>query len=1021
MKSIKLYFKIIGFTLCIIGFSSNLYALEANNGLEKTITGTVYDEANDPLPGASVIVTGTSNGTTTDFDGNFELNVPDNAESLTVSFIGYKKQIVAIGTQTKLSISMELDLSELDEIVITGYGQTQNKMLVSTSISTIEAKAMIEDRPIGRLEQVLQGATPAVVVLQESGSPGAPLTVRMRGVGTAGNATPLSLLNGFQVPDMNFLNPNDISGIQVYKDAASSAIYGARGGNGVINLQTKEGSLDRPLRVNFSTYVGVQSLASEGDYLNTQEYAEYYNNSLLYLIRTGRSTVGNRPLFTDEEIALLPQSTWIEEVSDNATIRDHHISFSGGKGNTTYYLGAGLFDQGGIIGPTDFSRKSLNVNVNTKLMDRVSLGVMGIYTGNERNFIPENSENSRVMSAVASLPSIYPVYAEDGTPFNNGIQGATSYRGVPLNSIAEFGNPVLGFMHSTNVANTDALFGNALVKVDITDKLKFNTSYGYLSRETDIRGFNERFDYPSQQFSNPVNTLNESTIQETFWQWEGYFSYNTSFGDNHKLDAVLGTSILNNELENTSSFGINFTENTFESANFGNIENPEDIIINQPYQEKNTTRSYYGRVNYTIKDKYLFGATLRVDGSSRFGPNNKWGTFPSINAGWVISEEPFMESISGVVNLLKLRGSWGVNGNDRIPPYQYFDRYQIVGDQFNKQDFNPNIKWEEISQTNLGLDVDLFGNKVGLTLDYYVKETKDMLIDFPNPAFTGLPAPFRNAASVRNTGFETIVTYRETIAGALKLNLSMNIGVNKNEITDLGGGLPLFGAATRVFKGAPFLTRSDVGDPIASFYGFVYEGVDEVGDPVYKDISGPNGVPDGVISDEHDRTTIGNPYPDFIYGVNLSMTYKGFDFTTFVSGTQGNDVVNASMGNGFAFSNRTDRVLNAWSLENPTSQVMRPSATEATNHEFSDYYIEDGSYLRVKNITLGYTFPSSIVEKIKLDNLRIYMSANNMFTFTNYSGYDPEIGANNDPRDVGVDRGFYPQAKSIMGGLQLSF
>jgi len=380
-----------------------------------------------------------------------------------------------------------------------------------------------------------------------------------------------------------------------------------------------------------------------------------------------------------------------------------------------------------------------------------------------------------------------------------------------------------------------------------------------------------------------------------------------------------------------------------------------------------------------------------------------------------VSSEDFLKG-SAAIDLLKLRASWGISGNDQIPPYQHFQRYSTLGGTLTPLDFNPNIKWEEITQTNVGLDADLFGNRIGVTLDYYVKETKDMLLNFPNPGFLGIPPPVRNAATVENKGFEAILTYRNKIGNDFAYNISLNYGRNTNEVTDLGGGVPIESANIRVFKDAPNITRTDEGHPIASFYGLVFEGLDNVGNPVYKDLNN-----DGVIDLNNDRDYIGNPFPDFIYGLNLSVSFKGVDLTAFVQGSQGNDVVNAAAGYHVQYSNRTDRVVNAWTLENTNTRVMRPSALEVVNHEFSDYYIEDGSYLRLKNITLGYTLPASILKNIGISHFRIFASGNNLFTQTDYSGLDPEIGANNNPLDVGVDRGFYPLAKSITGGVQVSF
>jgi len=997
-----------------------LFFLLSNGLFGQSISGKVVDDTGESLIGVNILVQGTDIGTVTDFDGNYELNASAGS-TLIFSYIGYADQEVVVDNRDIINITMATGASVLDEIVVTGYGQTQNKRFVSTAISTLKAEKLIKDRPIQRIEQAIQGSTPAVVVVKESGSPGAPLTIRMRGIGTAGNATPLILVNGVQVPDMNFINPNDMQNITILKDAASSAIYGSRGGNGVILLETKKGSkTDSKIpSITLSSYYGIQSLASEGGYLNSREYADYYNKSIIYNIRQGLP-VNGRSVFSDDELALLPNTSWIDKVSEETPIQDYYLGVSGGGDKTKYYVGAGLFNQEGIIGKTDFQRINLTGSIQQKITDAIDISAFGTFSKNDRRFIFENSENNRLINSIASLPPIFPVYAEDGSPFNNGNRRGTIVNGVSLNAQPEFGNPFLGFEHSENQSKQDVAYVNAILNWQVLDKLKFSTSVGYLNRENNIRSFNESFLYESQFFDNPINSLTENFVEDEFAQWEGYFNYNAIEEEQQNLNLTVGSSVLRNSFLLGGRNAIMLLDNSFEDATFNRVG--DDVVVNtldingdDPNEAINTTLSFYGRANYNLNQKYLFTATLRGDASSKFGRDNQWGLFPSASIGWVASSEDFLKEVSAI-DLLKVRASWGISGNDQIPPYQHFQRYSTLGGTLTPLDFNPGIKWEEITQTNVGVDADLFGNRIGVTLDYYIKETKDMLLNFPNPGFLGIPPPVRNAATVENKGFEAILLYRNKIGGDFTYNVSLNYGRNTNEVTDLGGGVPIESANIRVFNNAPNITRTDEGHPIASFYGLVFDGLDDKGNPVYQDLNN-----DGIIDLSNDRTYIGNPFPDFIYGLNLSMAFKGFDLTAFVQGSQGNDVVNAAAGYHVQYSNRTDRVLDAWTLENTNTDVIRPSALEVVNHEFSDYYIEDGSYLRVKNITLGYSLPNNLLDNIGIQSLRVYASGNNLFTFTEYSGLDPEIGANNNPLDVGVDRGFYPLAKSITGGIQVSF
>jgi len=956
----------------------------------------------------NVIIKGTATGTATDLDGNYNLSVP-TGQTIIFSFTGYTDQEITISNSGTINIELVPNENILDEIVVTGYGETQNKRLVTTSVQTLDQR-VINDRPIARVEQAIQGSAPAVVVIQESGSPGAPQTIRVRGISTAGNAGPLVMVNGVQVPDINFVNSQDIQSINILKDAASSGIYGARGANGVILIETKKGQDGGP-QFSLSSYYGTQALATEGEYLNTAEYANYYNESSLYQIRQGESPSG-RPIFTEDEIAKLPNTTWIREVSDNASIMDHHLGISGGSDLISYYGSVGYFEQGGIIGNSNFDRKTASLGLNFKPIDKFDLNMFGTYSNTGRKFILENSVNSRVISSVAALPPLFPARDSLGFPFNNGDQTGVSVNGVRLNPQPEFGNPLFTLDYNENKATSDAIYFNAAANYRLTDRIQLSTTAGYMDQSTDSRLFFPRFEIPSANILNLNNTLILNTQDTKFLQWEAFINYNLLKNESQDLGLILGTSLLQNEL---SSFGFR-RENLVENA-LGDLPSEVDSLEQQSFSaQKNTTQSFFAKANYNLSDKYLFSATVRADGSSKFGPNSKWGIFPSVSAGWLISSEDFLKE-NNTFNLLKLRASWGVNGNDQIAPYQYISRFldETTGPQ--RLDFNEDVKWEEVTQLNFGIDANMLENKIGITLDYYIKDTKDMLLAFPVPGFLGLPAPIRNAASISNKGIEAILLYRDKVGSDLKYEIGLNFGSSTNKVTDLNGGAPIASANLRSFANSPDVSLTDLGHPIASFYGYEFDGVDEIGNSKYVDQNN-----DGIIDPQNDRTFIGNPFPDFIYGINLRLGYKNFDLSTFASGTQGNDVVNSAVLYSVVYGNRTQaQIEDMWTHENTSGTQPRPSATQVVNNEFSDYFIEDGSYLRLKNITLGYTVSESLRDSWGLSNFRVFLSANNLFTFTNYSGLDPEIGANNDPLNIGVDQGFYPQAKSIIGGININF
>lgn len=978
------------------------------NAQSNTVSGKVVDETNLGLPGVNVIIKGTATGTATDLDGNYNLSVP-TGQTIIFSFTGYTDQEITISNSGTINIELVPNENILDEIVVTGYGETQNKRLVTTSVQTLDQR-VINDRPIARVEQAIQGSAPAVVVIQESGSPGAPQTIRVRGISTAGNAGPLVMVNGVQVPDINFVNSQDIQSINILKDAASSGIYGARGANGVILIETKKGQDGGP-QFSLSSYYGTQALATEGEYLNTAEYANYYNESSLYQIRQGESPSG-RPIFTEDEIAKLPNTTWIREVSDNASIMDHHLGISGGSDLISYYGSVGYFEQGGIIGNSNFDRKTASLGLNFKPIDKFDLNMFGTYSNTGRKFILENSVNSRVISSVAALPPLFPARDSLGFPFNNGDQTGVSVNGVRLNPQPEFGNPLFTLDYNENKATSDAIYFNAAANYRLTDRIQLSTTAGYMDQSTDSRLFFPRFEIPSANILNLNNTLILNTQDTKFLQWEAFINYNLLKNESQDLGLILGTSLLQNEL---SSFGFR-RENLVENA-LGDLPSEVDSLEQQSFSaQKNTTQSFFAKANYNLSDKYLFSATVRADGSSKFGPNSKWGIFPSVSAGWLISSEDFLKE-NNTFNLLKLRASWGVNGNDQIAPYQYISRFldETTGPQ--RLDFNEDVKWEEVTQLNFGIDANMLENKIGITLDYYIKDTKDMLLAFPVPGFLGLPAPIRNAASISNKGIEAILLYRDKVGSDFKYEIGLNFGSSTNKVTDLNGGAPIASANLRSFANSPDVSLTDLGHPIASFYGYEFDGVDEIGNSKYVDQNN-----DGIIDPQNDRTFIGNPFPDFIYGINLRLGYKNFDLSTFASGTQGNDVVNSAVLYSVVYGNRTQaQIEDMWTHENTSGTQPRPSATQVVNNEFSDYFIEDGSYLRLKNITLGYTVSESLRDSWGLSNFRVFLSANNLFTFTNYSGLDPEIGANNDPLNIGVDQGFYPQAKSIIGGININF
>lgn len=1012
-------------------FSLVILLLCAISGLNaQTLTGNVSD-ANGPLPGATVLEKGTSNGTQTDFDGNFTLEVSSSEAIIVVSYIGYAPQEISLAGTTELVIVLVEDAQGLDEVVIIGYGQTQNKKLVTTAVATVKSET-IKQLPISQAEAALQGTIPGVVVQQNSGSPGSPQTVRVRGVGTPNNSNPLFIVDGIQVPDLSFLNPNDIVSQTVLKDAASTAIYGSRGGNGVILVETLRGQKrDMKPQVSINSFYGFQSLFNKPDLMSRDEYVQYYNLGVAAV--NGNTAPGFRGAFTDAERVLLPDTDWYDEVFDDAPIQNVYGSVIGGTENLSYSLSGGFFDQEGILGgegKSEFKRRNIRGSISIDLSDRLTLDVSAQYQFSNRFTIPQNNGGAGVgiSSFINALPAIYPAFDEDGNFFNPFINGGTPVaNGVPINSLGAVTNPLFSIAISNNETSQDATNLNSSIAYEITDDFRFRGWYGSFNNFIFNRSFTPLLVQPEQQYdtSNGVNYTETKSRQENS-QWGATIEYdfNKLTGDDHYVNLLLGYEAV--ETKFTGGDIINdtgsFLTNDFNRVNFALSEDITDATVVPGRTFPRNIESFFGKLDYNFKEKYLFSAVLRRDKSSSFGPNNRVGWFPAVSAGWVISEEDFM-SDAKLFNLLKLRGAWGISGNDQsASPFAYAATVNTQTSYAGQPGIaltslsNPILGWEELTQFNIGLDINAMDNKLGVTLDYYIKETSDILLGATTPLSSGLNPAIENTGSVENKGFEVLVSYREKYDNGFGWSLGGNVGFNKNEVTDLGETSFISGAQlTPQFN--DFASRTQVGDPIASFYGFVVEGVDAQGNLIFEDLN--NSGNNQLTPDEGDKAIIGDPNPDATVGLTLGMNFKGFDFTAFMSGTLGNDIFDATIRYDALGTNRPVAYLNEAGA--PKNIVV--STTPNGEQLISDFHVQDGSYLKMKNVSLGYSLPDDVVQKIGLRRLRLYVSGQNLFVITGYNGIDPEIGQNNtgSPLNIGIDQGFFPQARQFILGLNLDF
>lgn len=995
------------------------------------LTGRVTDAANgEPLIGATVAVKGTTLGASTDLDGRFRLNVPSENAVLGISYSGYVSQEITVGQQRDLNVLLEEDNSVLGEVVVVGYG-SQKRSSISGAVSSITSEE-ISELPVLRTEQALQGRVAGVTVAQNSGSPGSALTVRVRGTGTINNSDPLYIVDGVPVEGLDFLNPNDIESINVLKDAASSAIYGARGANGVVLITTKSGKKNQAGRISYDAYYGVQSPWKTANLLSAREYAILSNEAHV--------AAGVAPLteFANPD-ALGEGTNWLDAIFADAPMSSHQLSLTGGSEKSTYALSGNVFNQNGIVGgdKADFKRYTVRASGSNAVKKWLTIGTNIGFTSLTRNGLPENNEFVTPLVRALNMDPVTPVRKANGT------YAYSRYADTDIT------NPVNAIEQTYDTWHSDRVVGNVYGELTLLPGLTFRSAYSVDATFAQQDIFFPKFDLSNNPVladapageKRAVNSVVVNNNKWRNWQWENVLTWHHTFARRHDLVLTGGISALENRHDYNGGANTNLPSNNPKDAFISNTIDP--IASQSAYggAEESALQSFFGRANYEFDGKYLLSAAFRADGSSRFGANNRFGYFPSLSAGWIVSHEGFWKE-NNLVNFLKLRGSWGQNGNDKIGNYSFttvvfsgqnytFGPTQVITNgSVALTAANPDLKWETITQTDFGVDAELFSGRVSLTADYYLKNTSDMLYAAPIPLTPGTAAPVRNVASVENRGLELAANYRNRDR-AFKYSIGGNIAFVKNKVTSLGeGGEPVF--AGRVQSGNADVTKTDVGQPIGSFFGYVTDGIfqnqSEIeraafqnentapGDIRFKDLNG-----DGKITSA-DQTYIGNPSPDFTYGATLDFEFKGFDLGFFLQGSHGNDIYNATVRYDFNYVNRPVSVLNRWTGPGTSNSEPRVNLLDPNqNARVSDRFVEDGSYLRLKNVQLGYALPKSVLKRIHFEKFRLYVSAQNLFTFTKYSGMDPEIGAYGGALNAGVDRGFYPQARVLLGGVNVTF
>lgn len=1001
-----------------------------------------------PLPGANVAAKGASVETSTDIDGKFTLKVPENVTKLVVSFVGYTTKEVAI-TDGNMTIELSEESNALEEVVINvGYG-TQKKSVVTGAISKVTAKDL-ENVPNGRVEQALQGRTAGVTIAMNAGQPGAGSTVRVRGITTLNDNNPLWVVDGVAVDPgaLGALNQSDIESIEVLKDAASAAIYGAQSAAGVILVTTKKGKSGK-LTVNYNGFEGVSSPERMLNLLNATQYGAIMNERYI----NGGGT-GSVPY---PDLGSLGKGTdWQNAVfSDSARRYLHEVSMSGGGEVSNYYFSFGTQSQEGIVMPeiSNYNKKNIRLNSTHKVKDWLTIGQTIGYTHQKTIGIGNtNSEYGGPLASAINLDPITPIVETDPI-LANGITYSNPYvirdnNGNPYGISGVVGqemtNPIAYAKTRGGQYNwSDDFIGNVFAEVKLMKNLKLRSTLGAKLAYWGGQGFTPLF-YLSPTVNNTtLNNLSRIENRAFNWNTENTLTYTKNIKD-HNFTVLLGQGAYkNNEFfKVTSATHFGLSTNDYSEASFNDGTVTQDNKVGYAYDVPAViTTSLFGRVTYDYKEKYLFSGLIRRDGSSQFGPDNKYGTFPSVSLGWVPTKEEFWKE-NKIINTLKLRFSYGVTGNSRIPNFAYqaiieggrnytFGNSGVVTSGSTPGRIaNPELKWEETTQTNIGFDTKLL-NDFTFTFDWYKKKTSGILLDPELPGYVGNEAPpFQNIGEMHNSGLEFELGYKKRI-NDFNLSVNANMATIKNEV-DYLGPVPYYNGPG--FQSMGPVTRTQVGQAYNSFYGYQTAGIFQNQEEInaYTNASGgliqPNAVPgdfrwkdvngDGTITAD-DKKFLGSPLPKMTFGFTINMDYKGFDMMIFAQGAAGNKIFQGLRRLDIGNANYSTEVLSRWNGEGTSNSYPRVSSSDNNGNftNMSDFYLEDGDYLRFKVVQLGYTLPSTIINKIGMQKVRLYITAENLLTLTKYTGYDPEIGG-----DVfGIDRGYYPQARSFMFGANLQF
>lgn len=1029
MKSVLILLQIM--LLSTISFSQEI-----------TISGTIKDKKGEPVPFASVKVKGANEGAETDISGIYKLTTTDAPDLTLVIFspVHEKKEILVAG-RTSIDAVLE-GIKEFEEIVVVGYGESTSKEL--TGATSKVSGEDVEKMNLSRMDQALQGQVSGVNISTNSGSPGGSSNIRIRGLSTFGNNNPLILVDGvvYDAAGLNALNPSDIESINVLKDA-TAGIYGVRAANGVIIVTTKKGKLNAKPSVEYNAYFGIQQTAKKLNLLNAQEYAVIKNEMF--------GNGGEQLPFNNTNLGT--GTNWQDSIFQNAPVQSHNFSISGGSQNTRYSIGLGYFTQDGIVGgeKATFSRYNARLNFSTDMSEKLKINSIFLFSNDVRSGLPENGLGSVLYNTVNAFPTS-PIITPDGN---------FSY----LDEVSDIINPVAQIQNQFNSSVADKFVGKEEFVYNFNDHFSFTNSFGYNYALVDSKVFsplvwygpgkyantaaNEDLESPLVEIAEDVFIERGASIYEeraSFLDltYESYLNYNKTFKSIHNVKGTLGATVFQRKGESLSGVAYGIPNNSLEFADVSASTADGGFLNNTfSYEFKERLVSAFIRAEYRYASKYMVSGILRRDGSSKFGPNNRFGIFPTISGAWIVNEEDFFDV--KMIDFFKIRASFGVSGNDQIPNFAY--RALLDGEGvyvFNDiitqgvaigRTGNPDLKWETTRQLNIGADLTLW-KRLDFTTNYFVKNTFDLLFQPDVSAVLGSYGPggfppIINAGDVSNRGIEIELGFSTNPDKDLVVGANYNFTAITNKVTSVPDGIDFLPGAN-FGVGAGVATRFEEGFEIGYFHGYETAGIfqtqEEIdnhpvqqanaqpGDLIFVDKNG-----DGIInfSDDSDKTDLGSPIPDFIMGLSLNAKYKSFDVSANIYAALGQEIIRNYERNQ-PYANQLDYVINRWTGPGSTNIHPRVTSGPTNNTIFSSYYVEDGSFVRLRNIQVGYTFPSNMMKKIKVQSLRIYFAVNNLVTYTSYLGFDPDVGSGG-VLSAGVDYGIYPQARTFMGGIQLKF